>query len=184
MEALRHSPEDRISPRDATVHAYFTSLERVTSETPATSGGKGDPKLEALQEFLALFRSAHKTSSRWYVNVHRASIVDGVLAAFSGGGVGEEKLKRKLSVKFEGEPGIDCEGLTKELYTVFFGALCGGSELFETAEDSVHSLPGPGRGANPDPRWRIIPIPRISRKGTPRGTPRGFWTRRMRLWGA
>ena len=54
-----------------------------------------------------------------------------VLAQFSGAAVDQKKLMKKLSVKFEGEAGIDAQGLTKELYTAFFGALCGSSELFE-----------------------------------------------------
>ena len=64
---------------------------------------------------------------------------------------------KKLSVKFEGEAGswielrarnrhpipewkagIDAQGLTKELYTAFFSALCGSSDLFETADDNPH----------------------------------------------
>ena len=47
------------------------------------------------------------------MNVRRDNIVDSVVAQFSGPGITRAKLMSKLSVKFEGEQGIDASGLTK-----------------------------------------------------------------------
>ena len=68
------------------VHIYFASLERSPSDGGRGEGGgagRQDPKLEALQEFLALLRDAN-AGGRWFLNIHRETIVDSVLAQFSG----------------------------------------------------------------------------------------------------
>ena len=68
------------------VHIYFASLERSPTDGGSGEGGgagRQDPKLEALQEFLALLRDAN-AGGRWFLNIHRETIVDSVLAQFSG----------------------------------------------------------------------------------------------------
>jgi len=86
LEAMRRKPGERIGVADAMVHIYFTSLERSASEAAggeAGSSGRQDPKLEALQEFLALLRDANSSGGRMFLNIRRETVVDGVLAQFS-----------------------------------------------------------------------------------------------------
>ncbi len=98
-------------------------------------GDESDDKVEALRQICGLLRENNADKGRWHVTVTRAAIVDTVVLAF--GRASPERLLRRLTVRFQDEPGIDAGGLTKEMYSCFFEALTSADcSLFECDKDA------------------------------------------------
>jgi len=55
------------------------------------------------------------------VRINRPAFIDSVIGIF--GELNEVKLRNAISVKFIGEEGQDCGGLTREFYDVLTGTL-------------------------------------------------------------
>ena len=79
-----------------------------------------EAKREALFEMIAMVRDASK-GRRIYMNVRRRHIVDTAINAIMT--IEKSALTRRMSVRFEGESGVDAGGLTSELYHLFFSQI-------------------------------------------------------------
>ena len=79
-----------------------------------------EAKREALFEMIAMVRDASK-GRRIYMNVRRRHIVDTAINAIMK--IEKSALTRRMSVRFEGESGVDAGGLTSELYHLFFSQI-------------------------------------------------------------
>eukprot|EP00742_Colponemidia_sp_Colp-10_P010067 GILJ01011027.1.p1 GENE.GILJ01011027.1~~GILJ01011027.1.p1 ORF type:complete len:926 (-),score=132.33 GILJ01011027.1:79-2601(-) len=116
-DLLRACPDYRLTANNALIHPYFgaslLSNYRENRQIIAT-----DDKLNALYELIRFMR---RTDSIMCLNVRRSLIVESVVSQFMM--LNQQHLVKKLSVRFEGEAGVDAGGLTVEMFNLFFEQL-------------------------------------------------------------
>lgn len=145
---LLRDPAGRLSSFQITVHPAMT-VSVVADMKSESVILKTEAKVKALNEALAAMRD--DDSRRVSLRVRRSFLVE--TAALAIVRLPKAHLRRKLSVQFEGEAGVDAGGLTSELYEQFFVALFDEScSLFEGQREDVANplfLPrGPPEGSS------------------------------------
>ena len=135
-QLLQRDSTKRLRCQEALISAYLSTSLVVDREADGHIVAFQHKK-EALFECI---QSMRMSIGRLHLSVRRSTlvgdVVQGMLAA------SKLDLRRKFSVRFDGEAGVDAGGLTAEMYTAFFQALLSSESLLFECSDSAAAANG------------------------------------------